>query len=228
MSTSLSSYTVILVNGRQPRASGARKFQATRVSTRRTRSGIPARWPAGRHRLEDPAPGRARTAPPARTAPRGPSSRQTSWEQTSSRRRGRAARGGRRRRSPGRGSPHRSVAVTGASAQTREHAAATPPGVGRLERDRRLGQIGPGMSGQSESKLRPVAGITPRLQPAAVQPRVLEGASPSPIPDPSGPSPSRVRTPEAVENQGSLPGRSPTPWSRTATATASSSARIGR
>ena len=187
MSTSLSSYTVILVNGRQPRASGARKFRATRVSTLADALGNPCTMASG----SSPARGSC-----ARARTNGSScSNRTSRPFFTSDVVGtdeQPATSGQREEAtavPGRGSASLR-GVTGASARTREHAAATPPGVGRLRRDRRLGQIGPGMSGQSESKLRPVAGITPRLQPAAVHAR------------PRGRSPARAPTPVVRPERG--------------------------
>ena len=69
----------------------------------------------------------------------------------------------------------------------------------------------------------PPAGSPPGLQPAAVQVGVLERDR---QPEPGaagGAGPGRVGAPEPVEDQRCLAGRSPTPWSRTPTATAVSS-----
>ena len=98
----------------------------------------------------------------------------------------------------------------------------------RDQRQRARGQRVAGSRGSVSRNAAPSPGLAPGLQPAAVQPGVLEAiASPSPVPPVV-----RARAGSARQNRlntsAASPGRRPTPWSRTATATASSSPRHAR
>src|SRR5690606_15742079 len=63
-----------------------------------------------------------------------------------------------------------------------------------------------GRPGQRQPELRPAAGLAPRLEPAAVQPGVLQGDGQPQAGPAGGAGPGRVGPPEAAEDAGGLAG----------------------